>query len=319
MKGKKLEHLQGNGLQLGQAGVHICLRSILYFILIIVSISVSADVETYSALSYKAEVNMNVYGKLIAHDTWQRDCSTYEPTKLGFRGIMYKYTNEDKEEYEKILELRKNGAMRPFMKTHNGVLVEYMLIDPSFYSIESIPEEEMSSEEKIKYLASMKEVCAASGINTYEQLTEPLQRAKPSKKEYGMHEIEWELEAKEFKITKAQLIFNLPIGFRVYDWDFKVVDEKGKVINKTVNVSFAKNRGIITFEVVGGLEKKESIRAAVWFPSTNLKTESYLYKVAQKVIVKFKDPFFLRDLYTGVSLILILGIVVFVSSRDRWF
>ncbi len=262
---------------------------------------------------------MDVYGKLKVRSTYKVDCATNEQTCLGFRGLMHKYTNEDKEEYEKILELRKNGAMRPFMKTHNGVLVEYMLIDPSFYSIESIPEEEMSSEEKIKYLASMQEVCAASGINTYEQLTEPLQRAKPSKKEYGMYEIERRLHAKEFDITKAQLIFNLPVGFRVYDWEFEIIDKQGKVINKTVNVSFAKNRGIITFEVVGGLEKKESIRAAVWFPSTNLKTESYLYKVAQKVIVKFKDPFFLRDLYTGVSLILILCIVVFVSTRDRWF
>ncbi len=58
---------------------------------------------------------------------------------------------------------------------------------------------------------------------------------------------------------------------------------------------------------------------AIWFPSTNLKTESYLYKVAQKVIVKFKDPFFLSSLYTWVSLILILCVVVFVSTRDRWF
>ncbi len=260
---------------------------------------------------------MDAYGKLIVHDTWKRDCSTYEPTKLGFRGIMYKYTNEDKEEYEKILELRKNGAMRPFMKTHNGALVEYMLIDPSFYSIESIPEEEMSSEEKIKYLASMQEVCAASGINTYEQLIEPLQRAKPSEREYGMYEIEWELYAKEFNIDNAEISYKLPKGFKINDWYAVVIDKNGNKLDKSVGAF--KTGDALTFKVTEALKKGEKLRVVVWFPGDNLKTESYLYKVAQKVIVKFKDPFFLSSLYTWVSLILILCVVVFVSSRDRWF
>ncbi len=311
MKGKKLEHLQGNGLQLGPVAASILKISL--FCLSLFSLSEG------SSLSYVSEVNMDVYGKLKVHSTYKIDCATNEQTLLGFRGIMYRYTNEDKEEYEKILELRKNGAMRPFMKTHNGVLVEYMLIDPSFYSIESIPEEEMSSEEKIKYLASMQEVCAASGINTYEQLTEPLQRASRSNKEYGMHEVEWWLHAKEFNIDNAELSYFLPKGIRVYDWESVVKDKNGNKLRKEVNVIFEDNRSKITFRVLGGLRKGEKLHAAIWFPSTNLKTESYLYKVAQKVIVKFKDPFFLSSLYTWVSLIFILCVVVFVSSRDRWF
>ncbi len=260
---------------------------------------------------------MDVYGKLKVHSTYKIDCATNEQTCLGFRGVIYQYTNEDKEEYEKILELRKNGAMRPFMKTHNGVLVEYMLIDPSFYSIESIPEEEMSSEEKTKYLASMQEVCAASGVNTYEELTEPLQRAKPSKKEYGMYEIEWRIHAKEFNIDNAGIIYKLPEGFKINDWYAVVIDKDGNKLDKEVGAF--KTGDALTFKVTEALKKGEKLRVVVWFPGANLKTESYLYKVAQKVIVKFKDPFFLRDLYTGVSLILILCVVVFVSSRDRWF
>ncbi len=268
------------------------------------------------ALNYKSEVVMDSYGKLVVHDIWQRDCSTYSPTELGFKPRLFGEKNTEGEKL-KILSLRKNGAMRPFMKFYRGDSVEHHLITPAFYSIESIPEEEMSSEEKIKYLASMKEVCAASGINTYEQLIEPLQRAKPSEREYGMYEIEWELHAKEFNIDNAEIAYKLPKGFKINDWYAVVIDNNGNKLNKEIG-SF-KRGDLLSFKLIGRLAKNETLRVTVIFPGANLKTESYLYKVAHKVIVKFKDPFFLSSLYTWVSLILILCVVVFVSSRDRWF
>ncbi len=314
MQGKKLRQLVESGLILPQ---YVNLTGILIVLFLSFSIQAfSAQKET--ALNYKSEVVMDSYGKLVVHDIWRRDCSTYSPTELGFKPRLFGEKNTEGEKL-KILALRKNGAMRPCMKFYRGDSVEYMLIDPSFYSIESIPEEEMSSEEKTKYLASMKEVCAASGINTYEQLTEPLQRASRSNKEYGMHEVEWWLHAKEFNIDNAELSYFLPKGIRVYDWESVVKDKNGNKLRKEVSVIFEDNRSKITFRVLGGLRKGEKLHAAIWFPSTNLKTESYLYKVAQKIIVKFKDPFFLSSLYTWVSLIFILCVVAFVSSRDRWF
>ncbi len=86
-----------------------------------------------------------------------------------------------------------------------------------------------------------------------------------------------------------------------------------------VYISFGESRNVIKFKLLEPLEKGDKLFAIIRFPGNSLKTESYLYKVAQKVIVKFKDPFFLSSLYIWVSLIFILCIVVFVSSRDRWF
>ncbi len=134
-----------------------------------------------------------------------------------------------------------------------------------------------------------------------------------------MHEVEWELKSKEFNIGKAELLYSLPVNFEIYGWHSVVLDHEGKELDKEVYVSFGKNRSSIKFTVNGALNKGEKLRATIIFPNTYLKTESYLYKVAQKVIVKFKDPFFLSSLYTWVSLIFILCVVVFVSSRDRWF
>ncbi len=250
--------------------------------------------------SHVVELSTDKYGKSYIHEKIRLECSS-DTTPLGFDPVLYSWSYYWRPEAGKnkghignsrrkdssprefyITELRKDGALRPFMKEHYGeYLTRYHLVTPENFVIESIPEDELSAEEKKKYLASMQNVCAADGTHLYEIFYEFVDHAKPEYVDADTYKLYWSMDTGNTPVAagEAKLIFHLPGGAPFIRVESAVTDLNGVDLDKDISITYSEDKSHIYVTAMEPLAKGQSFYAIVKFPSDYIIKSKYLYRI----------------------------------------
>ncbi len=229
--------------------------------------------------SHAVDITVDSYGDLSVYEKMVINCSKNKNNcKLSISPIWTDWreqTNKGSREVTGAVEIKENGVVQPFVKTYQGNIVTCYLLTPDNFSIESLPEEEMSSEHKKQFLENYNRKCGPDGLNVYEFLKEPAEGAANSGDHPDMHYVYWGLSSKMFRVNNASVRIMLPLSMGSNGLvAAKITDFKGKDLGGNVDIKISEDGKEVVCTVEGGLQKTQILHVMVTFPSNILKSKT---------------------------------------------